>query len=70
MPLEYKANISVSAYSQPGSAAFELNRTFSTKIGARSVLTPLEKTSSLPVNYLCIYLYMSVWMLIHCFIGS
>ena len=53
MPLDYKANISVGAYSQPGSAAFELSRTSSTKSdanGARSILTPLENTSSLAVN--------------------
>lgn len=53
MPLEYKAKISISAYSQSGSAAFELNGAFSTKreaSGAWSMLTPLEKTSSVPVN--------------------
>lgn len=53
MSLEYKANISITACSQPGSAVFELSGTFSTKTDAhraRSMLTTLEKTSSLPVN--------------------
>lgn len=51
MPLEHNAHISVSAYRQPGSAAFELNGASSTETdanGARPVLTPLEKTS-LPI---------------------
>lgn len=65
--------MSLRAYSQSGSAAFELNGTFSTKTdanGSRTVLTPLEQTSSPPVNYLCIYLYLSVRMLTHCFVDS
>lgn len=44
MPLENKAKMSLSAYSQPGSAAFEVNGTFSTKTdanGSRTVLIPL-----------------------------
>lgn len=53
MPPEDKAKMSLSAYSQPGSAAFEVNGTFSTKIdanGSRTVLAPLQPTSSLPNN--------------------
>lgn len=55
MPLEDQAKMSLSAYSQPGSAAFEVNGNFSTKTdanGPRTVLTPLEPASSLPVDYL------------------
>ncbi|NXF72455.1 LOXH1 protein, partial [Sclerurus mexicanus] len=29
-----------------------------------------DQTSSLSLNYLCIYLYFSVWMLNHCFVAS
>lgn len=61
MALEYKANSSISDYIQPGSAALELSGTFSTKADAnraRSTLSPLEKSSSLPELAMHIPIYL------------